>query len=50
MGRMKKPENMKDRILVPLSGVGATLFSIAATIFGLYLVTIVVRFLFIWSA
>ena len=47
---MKKPENMKDRILVPLSGVGVTLFSILALIFVLYILTILVRLAFLWGA
>lgn len=43
---MKKTDNIKDRILVPVSGIGVVLTSILAGLLVLYLVTIGVRFLF----
>ena len=40
---MKKWEDIKDEVLLPLSGLGAVLISIAAFIVGLYLLTVIVR-------
>lgn len=43
---MKKTESIKDRILVPVSGIAVVVTSILTGLIVLYLVTIVVRFLF----
>ena len=39
--------DMKDRIVVPLLGVGAILMSIVAFILLLYILTIIVRLFFV---
>ena len=39
--------DMKDRIVIPLLGVGAILMSIVAFILFLYILTIIVRLFFV---